>query len=53
MKKRKRTDFKGKIDVDIEENSDYIDIKLSDNGIGIKDIKKAMTPYFTTKKRLA
>ena len=49
-KKEKEPDFKGKIDVDIEENSDYIDIKLSDNGIGIKDIKKAMTPYFTTKK---
>ena len=27
----------------------YIVINISDNGIGIPDIKKAMNPYFTTK----
>ena len=43
-------DFKGKIEVDIESNNDYIFIKLIDNGTGILDTKKIMTPYFTTKK---
>jgi len=43
-------DFKGNIDIEIDENNDYIDIRLIDNGTGITDAKKAMTPYFTTKK---
>ena len=42
--------FKGKIELDITSNNEYIVIKLSDNGTGIKDTKKIMTPYFTTKK---
>jgi two-component system nitrogen regulation sensor histidine kinase NtrY len=42
--------FKGKISIEILENSDYIAITLKDNGIGIKDTAKIMTPYFTTKK---
>ena len=42
--------FKGNIDIEIGENNDYIVIRLTDNGIGITDPKKAMTPYFTTKK---
>ena len=42
--------FKGNIDIEIDENNDYIIIRLTDNGIGITDVKKAMTPYFTTKK---
>ena len=42
--------FKGNIDIEIDENNDYIIIRLTDNGIGITDAKKAMTPYFTTKK---
>jgi len=46
----KSEDFKGKIDVDITSNNDYISIKLTDNGTGILDTKKIMTPYFTTKK---
>ena len=46
----KKADFKGKISVEIRKNNDYISIKLNDNGVGITDIKKVMTPYFTTKK---
>ena len=48
-KKKKNIDFKGKISVEIKDNSDYITITLIDNGIGIADITKIMTPYFTTK----
>ena len=29
---------------------DYISLSLVDNGIGINDTSKIMTPYFTTKK---
>ena len=49
-KKEKNKEFKGKIEVVINENREYIGIELIDNGIGIKDTKKIMTPYFTTKK---
>jgi two-component system nitrogen regulation sensor histidine kinase NtrY len=42
--------FKGNIDIEINHNNDYIIIILTDNGPGITDAKKAMTPYFTTKK---
>ena len=48
--KLKDTNFKGKINVEIDNNNDYIVINLNDNGTGIIDTKKAMTPYFTTKK---
>ena len=47
----KKPNFKGKIDIDIISNNDYIMIKLRDNGPGISDTKKAMTPYFTTKNK--
>ena len=47
---QKEPDFKGNIDIEIIDNNDYIAIKIIDNGTGIKDAKKAMTPYFTTKK---
>jgi two-component system nitrogen regulation sensor histidine kinase NtrY len=46
---QKVSQFKGKIDIEIISNNDYIVIRLSDNGTGISDIKKAMTPYYTTK----
>ena len=42
--------IKGKIDIEIVDNNDYIVIRITDNGTGITDAKKAMTPYFTTKK---
>jgi len=47
----KDPDFKGNIDIEINDNNDYIIILLTDNGTGISDAKKAMTPYFTTKKK--
>jgi len=49
-KKEKNKLFKGKINIEIDDDIDYIKITLSDNGTGIKDISKIMTPYFTTKK---
>ena len=42
--------IKGNIDIEIVDNNDYIVIRITDNGTGITDAKKAMTPYFTTKK---
>ena len=47
----KNPNFKGKIDIEINSNNDYIIVKITDNGTGIIDTKKAMTPYFTTKKK--
>jgi len=46
----KNPNFKGIIDIEITDNNDYINCDLKDNGPGITDAKKAMTPYFTTKK---
>jgi two-component system nitrogen regulation sensor histidine kinase NtrY len=42
--------FKGNIDIEISDNNDYINCRIIDNGTGITDLKKAMTPYFTTKR---
>ena len=47
---QKDPNFKGNIDIEIGDNNDYIVIRIIDNGTGITDTKKAMTPYFTTKK---
>jgi len=47
----KDPNFKGKIDIEIISNNDYIVVRLTDNGTGISDIKKVMTPYFTTKTK--
>ncbi len=47
----KDPNFKGNIDIEIADNKDYIIIRLTDNGTGISDPKKAMTPYYTTKKK--
>ncbi len=47
---QKEANFKGNIDIEINDNNDYIIIRIKDNGTGITDAKKAMTPYFTTKK---
>ena len=49
-KSKKKPNFMGNIDIEINDNNDYIIIKIIDNGGGIIDTKKAMTPYFTTKK---
>jgi len=48
--KQKDPNFKGNIDIEIVSNNDYITFRIHDNGPGITDAKKAMTPYFTTKK---
>ena len=52
-KKRKNVDFKGKIQVDIKVDSDYIYVTIVDNGIGFEhvDKRKMLTPYYTTKKK--
>ena len=47
---KKNPYFKGNIDIEINSNKDYITCRLTDNGPGITDSKKAMTPYFTTKQ---
>ena len=49
-KKAKNQLFIGKINIEIDKNKDYIHVSLDDNGVGIKDTSKIMTPYFTTKK---
>ena len=52
-KKIKNADFKGKISVDIKDDSDYIYVTITDNGIGFEKVDKVkmITPYFTTKKK--
>ena len=47
---KKNPSFKGNINIEINENNDYIVVRFIDNGTGITDAKKVMTPYFTTKK---
>ncbi len=49
-RKEKDKLFKGKINIEINQNNHYINLLLIDNGVGINDISKIMTPYFTTKK---
>ena len=49
-KKQKNKLFNGKINIEINGNKDYINVSLSDNGLGIEDTSNIMTPYFTTKK---
>ena len=51
-KRTKNVDFKGKISIDIKDDSDYIYVTIKDNGVGFDrvDKKKMLTPYFTTKK---
>ena len=51
-KKIKNADFKGKITIDIKDDSDYIYVTIVDNGVGFEKVDKAkmLTPYFTTKK---
>ena len=44
----KDPNFKGNIDIEINDNNDYIIIVLTDNGTGITTLK-AMTPYLTKK----
>ena len=50
--KSKNVDFKGKINIDIIEDKEYIYVNVLDNGIGFNlvDKTKMLTPYYTTKK---
>ena len=50
--KSKNVDFKGKINIDITDDKDYIYINVLDNGVGFSqvDVSKMLTPYYTTKK---
>ena len=54
-KSLKLANFVGKIDIEINNDDDYIDFIVTDNGIGFGDlrtnIKKILNPYFTTKKK--
>ena len=52
-KKTKSTGFKGKIELDIKDDSDYIYVTIIDNGMGFDKVNKTkmLTPYFTTKKK--
>jgi len=52
-KKIKNADFKGKINIDIDDDSDYIYVTIVDNGVGFEQVDKAkmLTPYYTTKKK--
>ncbi len=51
--KLKNPNILKKIDIEINEKNDYIEIYLTDNGIGFdkKNIKNILKPYFTTKKK--
>ena len=51
-KKMKNVDFKGKINIEIKDDKDYIYVTILDNGIGFGQVdkQKMLTPYFTTKK---
>jgi len=51
-KRNKNVDFKGIINIDIRDDSDYIYLTIEDNGVGFNHVDKTkmVTPYFTTKK---
>jgi two-component system, NtrC family, nitrogen regulation sensor histidine kinase NtrY len=54
-KKGDNPNFKGKIDIAITDNHDYIEFTVIDNGVGFgnlkNNIKNILNPYFTTKKK--
>tara|TARA_B100001123_G_scaffold423529_1_gene533821 strand:- start:2326 stop:4110 length:1785 start_codon:yes stop_codon:yes gene_type:complete len=52
-KKIKNVDFKGKIIIEIKDDSDYIFVTLTDNGVGFDKVDKTkmLAPYYTTKKK--
>ncbi len=52
-KRIKNVDFKGKINIDITKDNDYIYLVIIDNGVGFDKVDKTkmLTPYFTTKEK--
>ncbi len=52
-KSKKNPNFAKIIDIEITTNNDYINIKITDNGIGFSsdNIKNIVKPYFTTKPK--
>ena len=52
-KKLNNNDFKGKIDIIINNNLTDVDFVIIDNGLGFEanNIKNILNPYFTTKKK--
>jgi len=52
-KNNKSDDFRGKIDIEITQDSDYIYVEIVDDGIGFAhvDKDKMLTPYYTTKQK--
>ena len=56
-KKDDIVDFKGKIDININDNVTNIEFSIIDNGLGFEklsnniNIKDVLNPYFTTKKK--
>jgi two-component system nitrogen regulation sensor histidine kinase NtrY len=52
--KQKNLNFEGKIDIQIDDNNDYIAFTVIDNGKGFRNLKNnindILNPYFTTKK---
>ena len=54
-KKSKDIDFKGKINIIINDNLSNIEFTIIDNGLGFGalkgNVKDALNPYFTTKKK--
>ena len=39
----------GEVEIECSINDEHIEIIISDNGVGIDDVEKAMQPFFTTK----
>ena len=52
QKLKNNVDFKGKINIEIKVDNDYIYVIIEDNGVGFDKVDKSkmLTPYFTTKQ---
>ena len=54
-KRLNNLDFKGSIEITLNNNENYIDFIIIDNGLGFgvfkENIKDVLNPYFTTKKK--
>jgi two-component system nitrogen regulation sensor histidine kinase NtrY len=54
-KKQNISNYRGKIEIELNNNDAYIEFMIKDNGVGFgifkKNIKDILNPYFTTKKK--